>query len=456
MKKAIVLTLLLFLSAVLIPINMQSQQSLPSQTIVLSIINHLNYTRTNETVIVTWTNLTTGGMPNNANPDSFRVIDQNGKEVPSQFDDLTAYGYEKYLVFPATVPANSAANYTLYYTTGSWAKPTYTNAVNITETKAAYSITAQNYSATISKTSGAMISLKTRQSGELLSAGTGFDSEVFQGTNWSPNWLQVEITDAQTTLLSEGPVRSIIVTDSALGSSQWNFTTVYLIYKDRIETLTKQIYLGTSASSAIGVRVNTVNSVAWLLGGNIWWDGDNNEAVNQTIHSNTDTYHNAYSEWAGAVFTVRSSQYYKNYNQTIGRWFDLIPSNGSFGYGFIIYNAQNAVRIEDQDMRQYNSSDLAIASLFYQISDSSGAITPVIPNTELWYHWAILPQDNSNYTYIQTETEKAYSPLGLRISAPPPRKSITIPEWLVFVVFFAVVAAVAILFARKLRSKAKA
>jgi hypothetical protein len=165
-------------------VTLVEASTLPENRIELIISNSLNVTRTDEPAIIRWINLTESGIPEDANPYSFRVTDKDGNEVPSQFDDITAYGYEKYLVFPATVPGSSNATYYLYYTTGSWTRPTYTKAVNITETDTAYSFTAQNYSGIINKTNGVMASLKTSNSGELLS-GRGFDSEVF-GPNWSP------------------------------------------------------------------------------------------------------------------------------------------------------------------------------------------------------------------------------------------------------------------------------
>jgi hypothetical protein len=222
----------------------------------------------------------------------------------------------------------------------------------------------------------------------------------------------VNIIDAQTTLISEGPVRSIIVTRASLGTSEWNFTTVYLLYKDRIETLTRQVFVGVDMGVFSAVRVSTVGNItSWLEEATASLDGDNNEVFQETVQKVYTGYNNPYREWPGALLTVRAKRHYESEGEIIGRWFDLTAKNGSFGYGFIVHDARDAVRIEVDGGRSYGAGQV-ISSHFYQVSDL-GWGAPVPPNMELCYHWTILPHEDADYTYTQAEAEKAYHPLVL-------------------------------------------
>jgi hypothetical protein len=475
MKKAIGLTILLLLSALLIPTKVESD--LPGEKIVLSIFNPLNYTRVDEPVIIRWVNLTdpnVGKLPQNANPNSFRVTYENNTEVPSQFDDLTAYGYEKYLVFRATVPANSSVDYYLYYTTGEYSPPEYTPDVNITETDVYYLITAQNYSGAINKGTGVMENINTTNSEMLL---TNFGGSSYGATGWSFGWYQVGSTGAQTILLKQGPVRSIIVAKGEIwyndaqqktppipdpGSSDWNYTTIYLLYRDRVEALTQQVYTGTDAMNLCQARAGLSHSVTWMIEGTITLDAPPellSEPFQVTIppeYSPYDDMRPQLQEWEGAIFTIYPKDGKTDYGYgpsvqgaEYAKWADATSNDGTLGYGVIFYDSPQIVRIECADGRNWNSNVIELNIIQYN-AYPQGLVPPGLE--PLWYHWILLPHENVNYNYTRTEAEKAYHPLNFK-GAPPPPPPIQIPVWVVYLAFFAAAIVVLIFFARKSKSK---
>jgi len=475
MKKAagllpVGLMLFLFFSAILVPVKVQAQ-NIPGTYVELKIINSLNDTdRVDEPVVIDMAKVV---LPEGANPDSYRITNATGGEVPSQFDNLTEYGYSQYLVFPATVPRGSNVTYQLHYSTEkTWPKANYTAAVPLTPTDIQYVFTAETYSGVINKSTGVMANIKTTHSGILL---TSFGISSIGSPGWNYGWYQSGSNDSQTTFIAQGPVRSIVVSEGEMwyndvalknalglgpfkdpGSSNWTWTTIYLIYKDRVQFLTHQVYEGTMPMSLAQVRVGDSQNITWMLNGKTTFDAPTGPYQNTVQAPKWTGYSGDYIEWNGELFTfypIRDkAQFLPGGVAKYGRWVDVTSENQSFGFGAIFTNSSQVTRVEVGDGRSWGAKlAQSVLELSY-IQYSAYPSGTVIPGKELWYDWFLLPHENTGYNYTQAEADKVYSPLGFTAGAGGGGGGPTVPVWVVYGVFFGAAAVVVVFFARKIRT----
>jgi hypothetical protein len=326
-----------------------------------------------------------------------------------------------------------------------------------------------------------MYNISTTNSGILLS---DFGASSIGAPSWNYGWYQ---NSAKTTLVDQGPVRSIVVAQGNLvytpqpnvGPSNWTFTTVYFIYKDRVEDMTQQNYVGTSTESVMQVRVTIDQPVDWMLTGNATLDTPP-APFTETIQNPYAGYANIWRDYTGDVWDIYPSNTslagllrvkdalpcYPSY----GKWADLTSANGTFGYGVIFSNSTYITRIELQDGRSYGSNVLTLA--FIQLYDYTSStivppaphqLTQVPPIPPLTYAWTLLPHETpQSYNYTQTEALKADNPLA--VYTAPVKTTVTIWQkivdwirsnpWFPYAVFIVVAAAIIVLFARRIKPKA--